>query len=59
VVWRYARQDGGQALDKAITQPAEGEPIPELKAAEWKGEEGQGEIAEVQAKKSDGVTSGR
>ena len=46
-------------MDKAITQPAEGEPIPELKAAEWKGEEGQGEIAEVQAKKSDGVTSGR
>jgi hypothetical protein len=59
VVWRYARQDGGQALGKVITQPAEGEPVPEPKAADWKGEEGLDETAEAQAKKSDGVTSGR
>jgi len=34
VVWRYARQDGGQALGKVITRPAEGEPVPEPKAAQ-------------------------
>ena len=58
VVRRYARQDGGQALDKVITQPVEGESIPELKA-DWKCEEGLDETAEAKAKKSDSVTSGR
>ena len=46
-------------MGKATTQPEEGEPIPELKAADWKGEEGLDETAETQAKKSDGVTSRR
>jgi protein-tyrosine phosphatase len=47
VVWRYARQDGGQALGKVITQPVKGEPVPELKAADWKGEEGLDETAKA------------
>jgi protein-tyrosine phosphatase len=37
VVWPYARQDGGHPLGKVITQPAEGEPVLEPKAADWKG----------------------
>jgi hypothetical protein len=48
------RQDEGQALGKVITQPTEGEPVPEPKAAGWKGEEGLDETVEGQAKKSDG-----
>ena len=58
VVWRYTKQDG-EALGKVITQPAKGEVILEPKAADWKGEEGLDETAEAEAKKSDGVTSGR
>ena len=46
-------------MGKVITQPAEGEPVPEPKAADWKGEENTDETAEAQAKHSDGVTSGR
>jgi protein-tyrosine phosphatase len=58
VVWRYPTQ-GGKPLGKVITEPAKGEPVPEPEAADWAGEEVTDETAEGQAKKSDGVTSGR
>ena len=58
VIWRYAKQDG-EALGRVITQPAKGEPVPEPKAANWQGAEHIDESAEAEAKKSDGVTSGR
>ena len=59
VVWRYVKQDGQQDLGKVITEPARGGPVPEPEPANWKGEQAVDETAEAQAKKSDGVTSGR
>jgi protein-tyrosine phosphatase len=57
VVWRYAKSDG-LALEKTITQPQRGEPVPEGEPADWKGENPNPED-EKGAKHSDGVTSGR
>lgn len=58
LVWRYAEKDG-ESLGKVITEPARGEPVLEPEAANWKGVENKDETAEAQAKRSDGVTSGR
>lgn len=57
VVWRYSKE--GEALSKVITEPARGEAVLEPEAANWKGEENRDETAEAQAKRSDGVSSGR
>ena len=56
LVWRYAPQT--DALAKVITEPARGEHIFEPEAADWK-HGSKDETAEAQAKKADGVTSGR
>jgi protein-tyrosine phosphatase len=58
VVWRYPSETG-QPLAKVIVEPAKGEPVREPQAADWKGEENTDKTAKVQAKHSDGVTSGR
>lgn len=54
VVWRYAKRDGDDApLEKVITEPARGEPVPENPPANWRGEENS------ETKPSDGFDSGR
>ena len=57
LVWRYAPQT--DALAKLITEPARGEHVVEPEAADWKHGSKEDETAEAQAKKADGVTSGR
>lgn len=56
LVWQYAPLDG--KLEHVITQPERGEPVPEGKPADWKGENPNPKD-EKGAKHSDGVDSGR
>ncbi|EXJ86609.1 protein-tyrosine phosphatase [Capronia epimyces CBS 606.96] len=41
VVWKYAKKEGDSApLERVITQPREGEPVPESQPADWRGDDG-------------------
>ncbi|KIW77873.1 hypothetical protein Z517_07706 [Fonsecaea pedrosoi CBS 271.37] len=54
VVWQYAKQEGdGAPVERIITEPQKGEPVPESQPANWQGENDE----EVQP--ADGVDSGR
>jgi protein-tyrosine phosphatase len=59
VLWRYASTDKAsmQSLEKVITQPARGEPVPEPEPADWRGDKDKEAAAE--ASPSGGVSSGR
>jgi protein-tyrosine phosphatase len=59
VLWRYASQDNAsmQALEKVITEPARGQPVPEPSPADWRGD--QDTEAAAEASHSGGVSSGR
>ncbi len=59
VLWRYASKDNAsmQPLEKVITQPAKGEPVPEPAPADWRGDKDKEAAAE--ASHSGGVSSGR
>lgn len=54
VVWKYAKQeDDGTPMERIITEPAKGEPVPENQPANWRGEE------DEEARPADGLDSGR
>ncbi|KAK5029975.1 Telomerase protein component 1 [Exophiala sideris] len=54
VVWRYAKRVGDDApLERVITEPAKGEPVPEVTPPNWRGED------DTESKPSDGFDSGR
>lgn len=59
VLWRYASKDNPsmQPLEKVITQPARGEPVPEPEPADWRGDKDK--VAAAEASHSGGVSSGR
>jgi protein-tyrosine phosphatase len=53
VVWKYVHDPD---REQVISEPKEGEPVPETEAADWKGKQPQ---EEAEAKHSDGVDSSR
>ncbi|KIX97001.1 uncharacterized protein Z520_07115 [Fonsecaea multimorphosa CBS 102226] len=54
VVWQYAKQEGdGASMERIITEPEKGEPVPEGQPANWQGE------TDEEAQPADGVDSGR
>jgi protein-tyrosine phosphatase len=60
VVWRYPSKEkvpSMQPVEKVITQPARGEPVPEPEPADWRGD--QDKVAAAEASHSGGVDSGR
>ncbi|ETI28462.1 hypothetical protein G647_00911 [Cladophialophora carrionii CBS 160.54] len=54
VVWKYAKQEGeGGPVERIITQPEKGEPVPEEQPADWRG------VDDTEVRPADGVDSGR
>ncbi|OAP59517.1 hypothetical protein AYL99_06815 [Fonsecaea erecta] len=54
VVWQYAKQEGdGAPMERIITEPQKGEPVPEGQPANWQGED------DEEVRPTDGVDSGR
>ncbi|EXJ64521.1 hypothetical protein A1O7_00857 [Cladophialophora yegresii CBS 114405] len=54
VVWKYAKQEGdGGTVERIITEPEKGEPVPEGKPADWRG------VDDTEVRPIDGVDSGR
>jgi len=55
VVWKYVKAEGGQApVERVMTEPAKGEPVPENEPADWRGE-----AVDQETQFPDDVSSGR